>query len=128
MRGDLGRERTSGHGRFRWLFIGALLVAVLCAGPAAGEWVSVTGGSLDGKTLRLRFDRSVDPQSAAVTTNYALMLVRKEVKDLTSNEVALFVTAVSQMKRTPSMYDPRTNAYDYFVGLHLQASDDHAAV
>jgi tyrosinase len=84
---------------------------------------SFTAGSLDGTTIRLCFDEPVDLISARNVSNYTMMLVRKEVKELSEREIEAFVTAVRQMKEAPSQYKPSTNAYDYFVELHLRLMD-----
>lgn len=49
------------------------------------------------------------------------VLVRKNVKDLTSQEKADFVNAVKLLKATPSPYDTSLNYYDQFVYWHYKA-------
>jgi tyrosinase len=50
-----------------------------------------------------------------------VLLVRKDVKDLTPAEKAEFVNAVLKLKQTPSPYDPSLSYYDQFVWWHRQA-------
>lgn len=52
-------------------------------------------------------------------------VVRKSVTMMTAAERQDFVTALHRMKATPSQFDPRLNAYDYFVELHVRAFADH---
>lgn len=48
--------------------------------------------------------------------------VRKNAKDLTSQEKAAFVAAVLRLKASPSPYDQRLNYYDQFVTWHELAT------
>lgn len=47
--------------------------------------------------------------------------VRKNVKNLTAQEKADFVSAVKKLKTVPSPYDPAINYYDQFVKWHYLA-------
>src|SRR5262249_14059195 len=58
---------------------------------------------------------------AAASPNGPVLLVRKDVKDLTPQEKAEFVSAVLKLKQTPSPYNPRLSYYDQFVWWHRQA-------
>lgn len=107
------------------LFFSLLLVLISFATVSAQEFVA---GTLDGRTIRLVFPEAVDKASAESLTNYALTLVRKETKDLSTNEIAELVSAMVKMKTVPSHFKPNTNAYDYFPEIHMTASSDHAGI
>lgn len=49
--------------------------------------------------------------------------IRKDVKDLTAEEKAVFVEAVLALKEMPSPYDPTLSYYDQFVQWHLEIDD-----
>jgi len=50
-----------------------------------------------------------------------VLLVRKDVKDLTPQEKAEFVSAILKLKETPSPFDSKLSYYDQFVWWHRQA-------
>lgn len=55
-----------------------------------------------------------------------LRLVRKDVARMSAGEHQTFIETLYAMKKTPSAYQPSTNAYDYFVSTHTAAfSADH---
>ena len=53
----------------------------------------------------------------------APLLERREVLDLSAAQRQAFVETLHAMKTVPSAYEPTTNAYDYFVGVHTEAMD-----
>ena len=108
----------------KWVHV-VLLSLGTCLPVCAHEFIA---GTLDGQTIRLVFPGPVSKASVENITNYSLALVRKEVKELSTNEIADLVAAMVQMKSIPSAYQPLTNAYDYFPEIHLTASSDHAGI
>lgn len=52
--------------------------------------------------------------------------VRRDVTTLTAAERQQFIDTLYAMKRATSSYDPSTNAYDYFVKLHVAAMPENA--
>jgi tyrosinase len=59
--------------------------------------------------------------STASTSAPSVLLVRKDVKDLTPQEKADFVAAILALKQTPSPFNPRFSYYDQFVWWHRQS-------
>lgn len=55
-----------------------------------------------------------------------VLSVRRNVTGLSASERQTFIDTLHGMKRTPSAYRASTNAYDYFVSVHVAAFDDHS--
>ena len=53
------------------------------------------------------------------------LTVRKDVAQLTNEEKIQLIDAFKAMKEVPSQYDESSNAYDYFVQLHVDAFTAH---
>lgn len=52
-------------------------------------------------------------------------LTRKNITSLSQSERQKFIETLYAMKKVPSLYDPSTNAYDYFVDIHVEAFNGH---
>ena len=54
------------------------------------------------------------------------LLTRRNVTDWSAQERDDFIATLHAMKDTPSAYRPDTNAYDYFVAIHVEAFATHS--
>ena len=53
------------------------------------------------------------------------VLQRRNVTSLSTLERQQFINTLMTMKKSASSYDSSTNAYDYFVNIHVEAFSDH---